>query len=746
MRILYYDCFCGISGDMNLGALLDLGVDLNYLKAELQKLSIEEEYEIQVTHGMKMGISGTKVDVILASEKHEKADPTSHQHSHEHTHTGGNQAVHEHIHTGGNQAVHEHTHTGMNQAVHEHTHTGTNQAVHQHRTYAMIRDKISQSNLSDYVKACSIEIFYLIAQAEGKVHNKPAEEVHFHEVGATDSIIDIVGAAICLEALHVDKVFASSVQVGGGFVKCAHGKMPVPAPATAAILQGVPTKYGIVPFETTTPTGAAILKATVSEFMDQPTMKIHSIGYGLGTKEFEIPNVTRVFLGEMEESKEINAQSLQDVTRETQYIIETNIDDMSGELYGFVEQKLFAAGALDVFKTPIMMKKGRPAITLSVLVPEHLRQTVINILFRETTAAGVRERAVEKYMLRREFEVIATRFGAITMKHLFLEGKLLKSKAEYEDCARVAQAYQVPLATVFAEVAHVLHQGSPQQEYESVKVERDFLQEEQDFPQEEQEFQKLKDYLKPLGSIAVAFSGGVDSTFLLYAAKEAVGDNAVAITIDSPYIPRFEIEESRSLAQKIGVKHLIIQADIDESIQDNPTNRCYLCKRVIFSRILEEAKKLGCHTVVDGSNFDDTKDYRPGLMALKELDIKSPLMDCQWTKELIRIVSKQKGLETHDKPAYACLLTRIPYNVAITNEELVRIEKAETFMMQLGFRAVRVRSHHDIARIEVAKIDRSRLFDEALLDQISKEIKSYGYTYVAIETSGYEMGSLNKQM
>jgi len=259
-------------------------------------------------------------------------------------------------------------------------------------------------------------------------------------------------------------------------------------------------------------------------------------------------------------------------------------------------------------------------------------------------------------------------------------------------------------------------------------------------------FSELKAYLAHLGGLAVAFSGGVDSTFLLYAAKEALGDKAIGITVDSPYIPRFEINESQLLAQHIGIRQSIITADIDESIRENPSNRCYLCKRVIFSMIQEEARRQGIFVVIDGSNFDDTKDYRPGLVALKELSVKSPLMECGWTKQMIRDMSKIAGLDTHDKPAYACLLTRIPYDTAITQEELVRIEKAENYMRSIGFKAVRVRSHKDIARIEVAKQERKHLFDETLLDTISRKIKSYGYTYVAIEASGYEMGSLNKQI
>jgi pyridinium-3,5-bisthiocarboxylic acid mononucleotide nickel chelatase len=243
MKVLYYDCFCGISGDMNLGALIDLGVDKNYLINEILKLNLDSEYEIKIEKALKSGISGTKVDVIL-----------------------------------------------KNHHVHE----------HHHRNLDDIKNIINNSSLNDSIKKLSMDIFTKVAEAEALVHNKPLNEVHFHEVGAIDSIIDIVGAAICLDYLKVDKILASSVQVGGGFVKCAHGIIPVPAPATVEILRNIPIKSGIVQFETTTPTGAAILAANVEEFIDKVDFSVEKVGYGIGHRDLEIPNVLRVYLSKEE--------------------------------------------------------------------------------------------------------------------------------------------------------------------------------------------------------------------------------------------------------------------------------------------------------------------------------------------------------------------------------------------------------------------------------------------------------------
>jgi uncharacterized protein (TIGR00299 family) protein len=273
MKILYYDCFCGISGDMNLGALLDLGVDSEYLLRELAKLQLDSEYELRIKKEMKMGIAGTKVDVIL------KAEALGHRHGH-----SGPEAQHRPAFS------HDHHH-------HDHPEEQETDHCHQHRNIQDIAKIINSSSLSDRVKQLSVAMFTRIARAEAKIHGKSLNEVHFHEVGAIDSIVDIVGAAITLDYLKADRILAAPVQVGGGFVQCAHGLFPVPAPATAAILAGIPIKAGLVSVETTTPTGAAILAANVQEFTDKMELTIEKIGYGIGRRDLEIPNVLRVYLG-----------------------------------------------------------------------------------------------------------------------------------------------------------------------------------------------------------------------------------------------------------------------------------------------------------------------------------------------------------------------------------------------------------------------------------------------------------------
>ncbi|WP_333804226.1 nickel pincer cofactor biosynthesis protein LarC [Sulfurospirillum sp.] len=403
MRVLYYDCFSGISGDMNLGALLDLGVDRHYLKQELSKLSLDTEFDLTIQPSCKMGISGTKVTVKLT---HQHANPNG---------------------------WHVHPHTS------DHHH-------HEHRTFKSIEAMIQNSTLSDWVKERSIKMFWCVALAEGKIHGKSPYEVAFHEVGAVDSIVDIIGAAICLEALHVSKIMASKIELGGGFVQCAHGTLPVPAPATLEILHNVPVSLGRVPSEMTTPTGAAIIKANVDTFSDKPTLVIEKIGYGIGHKDFTIPNVLRVLLGEEEDVVSIPEE----------IVLETNIDDMSPEILSYVQERLFDAGVKDVYTTAITTKKNRLGVKLSVLVSADKEAKATEIIFAETSSIGLRRSTIQKIMLDREIKMVSTPYGKISVKCTFSHGELLKYKAEYEECKTAALSHEVPISMIYESVAKAM--------------------------------------------------------------------------------------------------------------------------------------------------------------------------------------------------------------------------------------------------------------------------------------------------
>lgn len=385
-KILYYDCFAGISGDMNLGALVDLGVDARHLKKELEKLNIEG-FRLEVKPDLRKGISGTKVTVIVDHPENEK-----------------------------------------------------------HRHLSHIEDLINNSTLPDRVKEKSLAIFMKVAEAEAKVHNIPIEKVHFHEVGALDSIADIVGAAICQEYLGVDEIHASPVQLGGGMVKCAHGLMPVPAPATAEILAAIPVKSGLVEYEATTPTGAAILAATVDRFNDRMNLSITKTGYGIGQRDGEIPNILRVYLAEsdMKENR--------DVLVEEAVMLECNLDDMNPESYTHVMDLLFGAGAADVFITPVVMKKSRPAHMLSVLCNQDTNELMKEILFSETSSIGLREHTVQKNMLRREVVIVNTKYGDVEVKRSYWNGRVVNEKPEFEQCRKLAGVHGVTLEEIRKEV------------------------------------------------------------------------------------------------------------------------------------------------------------------------------------------------------------------------------------------------------------------------------------------------------
>lgn len=423
-RILYFDCFSGISGDMTIGALLDLGIDQDLFLAELNKIHLDE-FEIEIKRGLKKGISGTDFTVHLTHQEHSHEEHT-HEHEddhnhHEHTHEHHHDHSHEHEHT------HEHHHT---EKPHDHAHT---------RNLSDIYKIIDSSDLSEYVKIASKKIFLIVAEAEAKIHAKTIDEVHFHEVGAVDSIVDIIGAAICVEMLQIDEIQCSEINLGSGFVHCEHGVFPVPAPATLEILKGVPVYSKNAKKELTTPTGAAILKALCSEFGSLPEFVIQKIGYGLGKRDMETPNVLRVIVGKKKSPSTLT-------------MLETNIDNMNPEIYSYLFPKLFDNKALDVFVTPILMKKNRPANILSVLCNEEMAGQLEEILFTETSTLGIRKYKVEREELQREFKNITTRYGMITVKYAFRNGKLLKFTPEYEDCRLIAEKTNIPLIQIINEI------------------------------------------------------------------------------------------------------------------------------------------------------------------------------------------------------------------------------------------------------------------------------------------------------
>jgi hypothetical protein len=307
---------------------------------------------------------------------------------------------------------------------------------------------IEDSTLDGSVKKTSLDIFRILAEAEAKVHGTTPDEIHFHEVGSVDSIVDIVGAAICLKWLGPDAVYCSPLQLGGGTVECKHGLYPVPAPATAEIVRNMPVKTGLVDYEATTPTGAAIVAACSGRFVNEVSFRIISTGYGIGYRDGKIPNVLRVHLADTQEPGDSDTI--------TASIIECNLDDMNPEFYGFIMDALFQAGAMDVYITPLIMKKTRPAAMLSVLCGTGNEESVMDILFRETSTVGLRKYRVEKTMLHRTTEELETPFGKVRVKSAWYRGKCIKKKPEYEDCILLARQHHIPLSRVYREVEQLI--------------------------------------------------------------------------------------------------------------------------------------------------------------------------------------------------------------------------------------------------------------------------------------------------
>ena len=407
MKTLYFDCSSGISGNMTLGALLEIVGDENYLLDEIKKLNIDG-YKIEISKQVKNGITGTYVDVILDDDHHHDHD---HDEEHEHHHD------HEH--------EHDHTHE------HEHHH-------HEHRNLKDVYSVIDNSSIDEKSKDLAKRIFLRVAKAESKVHNKPLEEVHFHEVGAIDSIIDIVGTAVLINKINPDRIISSVVNDGYGFIECAHGTMSVPVPATSEIFANSNVKFRQIDIDTelVTPTGAAIIAELAEDFTTLPAMVTDKIGWGTGSKDLKIPNVLKVYYGDMQENNE------------NFVVMETNIDDCSGEILGYTSEKLFANGALDVFYTPIFMKKNRPAYRLTVACRKENMVKLQNIIFKETTTIGIRYRFENRTELGREMVEIDTKYGKIKAKKVTNDGETY-IYPEYESMKKIAEENNIPLKELY---------------------------------------------------------------------------------------------------------------------------------------------------------------------------------------------------------------------------------------------------------------------------------------------------------
>jgi len=455
MKILYYDCFSGISGDMNLGALLDLGVSREVLISGLQTLKIGG-WRIEISSDQRHGITGTRVTVITEEDEprhaidevHEHGDGHRHENDDHHGHSHDDDHDHNHDHGHSHDDDHDHDHNHDHGHSHDHDHDNH----HEHRNLGDIEKIVKESDLPPEVRELAVKIFRHIAEAEAAVHDKPLHEIHFHEVGALDSIIDIVGAAICLNDLGADRVYVSEIELGGGMVKCQHGLLPVPAPATARIISGFPVTTGGVNFEATTPTGAAIIAAIAEPL--PPSMKfiIRKSGYGVGQKNNPSrPNLLRVYLAETAGEAEKG---------HTAKLVECNIDDLNPEMSEYISGRLFAAGAGDVWFTPVIMKKGRPAFTLSLICEEEQLDAVREILFTESTTIGLRVSSFTKETLHREFEEIETRFGKVTIKKSYFTGRLVSVKPEADRCAAIAAATGIPMKQVIQEITSLVSKKS----------------------------------------------------------------------------------------------------------------------------------------------------------------------------------------------------------------------------------------------------------------------------------------------
>ena len=404
MRTIYLDCSMGAAGDMLMAALLELLPEKDTFLQKMQSLGLPG-LEISAEPSVKCGITGTHMRVLIHGE--EEGHPEHAVEEHAHSHADAPEAAHAHVH------VHPHHHTDLDELTH----------------------RISHLNVSEAVRSDILAVYQSIADAESRVHGVPVEQIHFHEVGSLDALADVTGVCLLMELLAPEQVLASPVHVGSGQVRCAHGILPVPAPATALLLEGIPIYGGSIRGELCTPTGAALLRRFVTRFGPLPPMRVEKTGYGMGTKDFEAANCVRTMLGQTEES--------------AGHILELacNLDDMTPEAVGFAMEQLFAAGALDVYTTPIGMKKNRPGVLLTCMCREDDREAMLRTIFRHTSTLGVRVSVCDRYTLSRRQYAVQTPDGEIRVKESSGWG-VLRRKAEFEDLARIARQTGKSIAEV----------------------------------------------------------------------------------------------------------------------------------------------------------------------------------------------------------------------------------------------------------------------------------------------------------
>ncbi len=454
MKIAYLDCFSGMSGDMFLGALIDSGVSPDVLEKTVAALNIGARLEISKVN--RSGITATKVDVLVHGEKELPREEfwAQRETAHDHAHSHDPAQAHLHdpapVHSHDPAQAHSHGPAPLDENPHGHSHSPASSrsgSLHEHgRSLKQIKRIIAGTAISDSAKQTAIAIFEALGAAEAKIHNMDMEAVHFHEVGAVDAMVDIVGAAVGAEALGVEEIVCSALNLGGGTVKCAHGVFPVPAPATVELLQNAPVFSSGIQAELLTPTGAAIVKVLATRFGAFPEMKIERSGYGAGTRDFPgHANVVRITIGEA-------ASALASKTaQETISVLEANLDDLNPQVFGYVLDRLLEEGALDVFGMPVQMKKSRPGTLLTVLCKPADAAKLTQIIFAETTTLGVRQRQEQRNTLARRWVTVATSWGDVRMKIASMNGTVTNCAPEYEDCRRIAAQHRVPLKTVMQE-------------------------------------------------------------------------------------------------------------------------------------------------------------------------------------------------------------------------------------------------------------------------------------------------------